>query len=200
VSAGTIAFMINLQPKTKKYLRLAGKILLLLIVAGSLAWFYIINPYLIRQEKQRFESAATELEKLSQQIQTTIDIPVETSKEQSCGRANLKSEEGPLICNTASALEYKISGEEANQILSKSSVFSNYPLREGPLAKSTQFLDTAGSSLQVIYQDIGMLYGFSCVTSYEYYPPGVIGNEENTLKVILNCGGPARAEHYPVED
>jgi hypothetical protein len=187
--------MINLAPKTKKTLELAGKILLILIVVGSLAWFFIINPYLIRQEKQRFESAAAELEKLSQDINGKLNSDAEMISNHSCGRANLKSEEGPLSCNVSFYSIHKaVDVNEANQILMTVSSLNSNPLRKGPLSDGVTFVEPSNSLPQIIYQSIGEIHGLSCAHSYEYRP------YESSIKITQNCGGSAIAEHYPVED
>jgi hypothetical protein len=184
--------MINLAPKTKKYLKLAGKILLLLIVVGSLAWFFIINPYLIRQEKQRFESATAELEKLSQQIQAKIGQSGSVVEDNSCDRPNLKSEKGPLSCDVGYELTYsEVSAEEAFTRIGIVKDISQKPLRIGSVnMKSLTFLEN--SERQTIFQDLSLDTDHSCFVSYSY--------DVNVFSILLSCGGPARAEHYPVED
>lgn len=193
--------MVDLSPKTKKLLVLAGKVFTVMVLAGVLLWFLVINPLLIRAEKQRFESASAELEKLANQIQQKIGTPILFGGKNSCGRSNLKLDEGPLICNVKYFLEYNTTSvEQSNQLLSTLGSMYDSPLREGPLAKSTVFTDRAEKSVQIIYQDIGKLSDFSCVQSYEYYPTGNAKSDGQQVKIVLNCGGPARAEHYPVED
>ncbi|MBA3758271.1 hypothetical protein H0X10_01395 [Candidatus Saccharibacteria bacterium] len=194
--------MFDLEPKIKKWLKLALKGVLLLIFVSVLAWFFVINPYLIRQEKKRFDQAAISLEQLAQEIQTKIGPANEVIQDNSCGRANLKSEKGPLSCSVSSSLTYAINNtEDANILLTEASTLNTNELREGPLATDIVFVSPSKSkSTQIIYQNIGVIESFRCVTSYEYsFDDTLEVTSKHNLKIIVNCGGAAKTEYFPIE-
>lgn len=184
--------MINLPPKTKKWLSLAGKTFVVIVAVGLLVWFFIINPYLTRQEKQRFESASSELKNISQEIQSSIGAANTELKNNSCDRPNLKLEKGPLSCDVGYELEYTESNAlSATSMVQQTEKVSDAPLRIGSGGmESLKY--TEGMGRQVIYQDIESLNGLSCFIAYSYH--------QELLNILVSCGGPARAEHYPVED
>lgn len=194
--------MLSSEPKTKKLLKLLGKVFLALIVLGLLAWFLIISPYLTRQEKARFESAHSELEKLAQEIQTKVGTAESVTDSSTCDRPNLKSAKGPLGCSTGLKLTYTVANNlGANIILTTVVENSMESLRPGPLTDATEFTSEQKRSAQIIYQDIPSLSDLSCAISYEYYSPeSKLENKDGLLDVILSCFGPALAEYYSVED
>lgn len=184
--------MISLEPKTKKTLQLAGKLLLAVIVLSALAWYLVINPYLIRQEKQRFESASVELEKLAQQIQTKIGPAQPVKSDNYCDRPNLKFAKGGLSCDVNIKLVYSnLSYSEAYSRALETSLISSEPLRVGSVSMNEPIF-TDSDKRQVIFQDTESYGDLSCFIAYEY--------SDTTLIITLSCGGPVRAKLYPMSD
>lgn len=196
--------MFDLSPKVKKRIRAGLKVFVVLALVGIAAWLLVINPLLIREERKRFDAASESLKQLADEIQTKIGPADEVIKDESCGRANLKSEEGPLGCNTNYSLVFSTKNtDETNLLLQNASEISSNPLRKGPLADGTTFVNNpSANNTQIIYQNIGFINNLSCVTSYEYriQPSSEELSESHVLKIVVNCGGPAKAEHFPVKD
>ncbi len=184
--------MISLEPKTKKLVKLVGKIFLGIIVAGTVAWFLVINPYLISQEKKRFEAASVELDKLAQEIQSKVGLSQEVKEEYSCDRPNQKFSKGPLSCDVGYKLIYADeSASGSMERVSTISQISSEPLRAGSIGMETANFNE-NNKRQKIFQDIKSIQEFSCFISYEYHT--------SQFEVIVSCGGSARSEYYPPQD
>ncbi len=187
--------MITLSPKTKKLLRIGLVSLGTVAVAGILAWFTVINPYLTRKEKQRFESAAVELEKLSQEIQTKFGSAAAVRKIKFCDRPNLKFQKGPLSCDVTYELDYALSAAESNQLINRSAEIGPGQLRKGYAhMEGTQFI-AEYSKQQAIFQDYKSIEGLKCTLAY------IFANKDTStvLTLSISCGEPARSKHYPLK-
>lgn len=191
--------MVDLSPKTKKIIAKLGKALSLLAVIALLAWIAVVNPYLTRKEKQRFEAAAASLQTLADEIQTKVGKADDVNVEKSCGRAHMKSEDGPVSCNVMVALSYNPPEySDANTTLNDVALFIGAPLRRGPLTKEVYFSpNPSDKKPEIIYQNNPKIEPLSCVNTYELYS---LDTRPKALVVQLSCGGPARAEHYPLKD
>lgn len=70
-----MTFMVGLSPKTKLGARRIFVIFLIVLTVIVFLWILIVNPFLNRQEKNRFEAAYAELEALSKEIQNKTGTP-----------------------------------------------------------------------------------------------------------------------------
>lgn len=196
--------MINLPPKTKKYLWFGLRILGVAVVLGIILWFAVISPYLTRKEKLRFEAAATELEKLSQKIQDRSGIASKPSNSKTCNYSSAKFNKGFRSCSLNIKLHYPgYSLEMSNDTLLRSSSIVGGQVYPGPGNQDQDsFVENEGFQ-QVFTQEFKEA-GLLCNIKYEYNDTSRrlsgLGAHVDGLVVYLHCGGPARAEHYPVEE
>lgn len=189
--------MFNLDPKTKKLVKLAGKIFLGIVVASTVAWFLVINPYLIAQEKKRFEAASAELDKLAQQIQAKIGAAQEVKAENFCNRPNLKFAKGPLSCYVTNDLMYTAIDElSANNLTNSLKSISDEPLREGAVFMKGTSFDKNEDRRQFIFQSLPNIYNLSCTNTYSYSS----NQTEKNYIVHISCGSSARSEYFPLQD
>lgn len=194
--------MVSFSSKTKKLVRLGLKILGLVIIIGTLGWFLIVNPLLIRQEKARFETAAQELEKLSQHIQTNGEA-ASANTTRACGYASAKFTRGPRSCGVYLELPYpEVDLSRANQIMEYvRPIIGSRLYADAGNRQQTKF-ESNDDYLQSFSQEFYRA-GLLCHVRYKYTDTTKLKDNSNNktlgLVIRLQCGGPARAEHYPVE-
>ena len=200
----TITPMFDLSPKIKKWLKFALKGLLVLVIFGLLAWFFVINPYLIRQEKKRFETASASLKQLSEEIQTKIGKANEVIRSETCGYASAKFERGARSCAVTTKLTYLSADlNKSNEFLSTISEYIGGVLYPGAgNFEQTQFEDVPRaeqSFTQEFYKS-----GYLCKIAYQFTDISKLkvahNDKTDGLLLSLNCSGSAEAEHFPVEN
>jgi hypothetical protein len=202
--------MINLDPKTKKWLRLARKVFIVLFAVGILAWFFVISPYLTRQEKQRFESAASSLQKLKEELYLDIGKPSDELTTKECVYASAKFTKGSRSCSIKLSLLFVgIDFEESNkrmQIIEKKLGvgFLDRVRRGGELQEA--FISPETESRQ---QRFGLTFSRddceNCSLTLIYpnkpsYDNSFSNAPVESLVIDITYSAEARAEHYPVED
>ena len=173
-------------------------------VLGVIVFFFVIRPLQIRSQKQSFDKAEASLDTLATQIQEKIGEADEVKKEESCGRANLKSEEGPLICSTRAYLLYRNTDSlVSSRFMTTLSKDNSSSLRIGSgSAKDKSFIPiTSQRGEQTFFQDFSNDTEPNCSYTYSYPATdrefAVTG--EN-FEVGMICGGPALKEYYPLKD
>lgn len=192
------------QTKTQKILRYVLYGLVGAGVLGVVTYGFIIRPLQVRQQKQNFDKAEASLDTLAAQIQQTIGKADETKKEKTCGRANLKSEEGPLICSVSATLLYKQKDSVASSALMMTLVSdNNKKLRIGSgISKGASFFPTSERrGQQTFYQDFPEQTKPTCTYSYNY--PATLrefDTSEENFKIEMTCGEPAIKEFFPLKD
>jgi hypothetical protein len=176
----------------------------LLAVFVLVNWL-IITPRAIANERQKFENASEELEKIANEIESLVGPADEKLEVNSCDRANLKNAKGPLSCNVSFNLLFN----DSDYLISNNIMVSVSSLNEQSLRKGSgaQNLETAFVSRdekpqsQNYYQTIDKIADFNCAIGYRY---PVIPSDyevfsdttEESFKISLSCGGAAKAEHF----
>ncbi len=185
-------FEIRKQPVKYGVFGLAG-----LLFIGLLAYAFVINPVLIRQERARFEKTKDELTSFENKVIDLIGQPTEVKRDESCGRAHLKTSSGPLLCDISTTLSYEgISTDQANRMLADVSSISRKSLRKGSGGtRGTSFINIQPASIdQVFFQDYLVANGLDCNVDYSYML------DKQVFEVGLSCSGRARSEYYSVTD
>jgi len=202
---GKIVVMVEVTPKAKKLLVSTGKVLGCLVVIGLLAWVLVINPYLTRKEKQRFEAAATSLQTLADQIQASIGKAGDVKLEKSCDRANMKSNSSQLVCDRVikltNANQTPILATKPMEMVSRS--FGSKLMRMTYFGVNSSDDDPAvfttrenGNTGQAYAQKIQSFNDLSCSLNYGHD----YRLNSGTFDINTVCTSPARAEHYPLKD
>jgi hypothetical protein len=88
----------------------------LLAVFVLVNWL-IITPRAIANERQKFENASEELEKIANEIESLVGPADKRTEDSSCGRANLKNDQGPLRCEVSEQLFFKVEPIQASSDL-----------------------------------------------------------------------------------
>ena len=190
--------MFDLSPKAKRYAKKTLKLLPLIVLGLVLGWFLLLKPTLSYFEKKRFESAFSELQIISADIQSKIGPADSVADDSSCGRANMKNTQGPLSCNVGIEIEYvNLNVSEANDILRAIASMHDYELRNGPLTTRTYFEETDRKSPQIIYQSIDKMSSMGCSISYELRQ-NIEGVNKTSLRIIPHCRKSALDNHYPI--
>jgi hypothetical protein len=193
--------MVDLSTKTKSRLNNVFLGLLILVAVGVLGWFFAVKPILAAQEKKRFEKAAASLQQLADEIQAKIGKADEVTKEESCGRAHLKNDRGPLLCDTGYMLVYNNKGiEEATQMMKEASAISTSPLRRGvgfdaqarELDTMVFYLRANGKTDQSFFQDLDDRDKLNCTAAYSH----VIDSSIQRFEIDISCGNNSLAEHF----
>lgn len=194
-----MTFMVGLSPKTKPAVRRIFAIVLIIIAVIVFLWVLIVNPFLNRQEKNRFEAAYAELESLSKQIQEKTGTPESIETDKSCGYSSAKFSRGHRSCTVKSDIRYTdVTFDTANSIMSNAEPLVGTDLRFG-LVNSHQSVFEKNERKEQRF--IQQFYSNELRCSVEYVLLASYNLEEtNDLTLNLSCGGPARAEHYPVEE
>jgi len=195
--------------KTKRFTRdktigLVG----LIIVIGIGVYVGVYRPYSVGQDKERFLQAQASLEELYSQIEAKIGKPDEIKRDQSCDRANLKSSQGPLLCDVGISMWYKNRDVHQSNSLMRSSISLNSTeIRIGSgSAEGKAFVSAEiKRGLQVFYQSINSFSGLSCAIGYRYPTTPSLEEQFNSkydenFEIHISCGGPAKAEHFPLKN
>ncbi|MES2971825.1 MAG: hypothetical protein V4702_05890 [Patescibacteria group bacterium] len=192
------------RTKKQKILRYVILPLVTISTLGVLSYVLIVRPMQIRNQKQQFEKAEASLDTLAAQIEQTIGKPDETKKEKTCGRANLKSSQGPLICSIRSYLLFRSkTADSASSLMAQLSTLSNKELRIGSgAARGTSFTSSSPQKgEQTFYQDFSLDSEPSCSFSYSY--PATDREftvEGENFELGLVCGGKSLSQLYPIKD
>ncbi len=189
--------------KTKINLKTFFYALLWIAVIGAGLFVVVVRPLQIRNQKAQFDKAEASLDALVLEIEAKIGKADEVKKEKSCGRANLKNAEGPLICSVSVDLLFASTDvNSANGSLQKLLGSNNKKLRIGSAAaEGTSFLPTSEKrSDQTFFQDFQTASEPSCAYSYRYPAnEGVFKLGGENFEVGMTCGGPAFKEYYPLK-
>jgi hypothetical protein len=197
--------MVDLSTKTKSRLNNVFLGLLILVAVGVLGWFFAVKPILAAQEKKRFEKAAASLQQLADEIQAKIGKADEVTKEESCGRAHLKNDRGPLLCDTGYKLVFKNkNAADATGTMLQIAKFSSSELRKGNdfglvSDEKSEFefsVRKNGHTGQIFYQDLSDRFSLGCSASYRHEIEKTIG----ILTFEISCGNKSLAEHFPLRN
>jgi hypothetical protein len=173
------------------------------LVIGYLAY----TPYAAAKERRQYDQAAQKLEELIPQIESLAGKADAIERTKTCDRPNLKYAKGPLNCSVGIYLLYtnsdaRTSSEKKDSV----SGISSLPIRSTSIDTSdTNFVPKDSvRAQQVFFQDLFSAFGLKCTTSYRY--PATDRSKEfgartdESMDITVNCGGPAKAEHFPIEN
>lgn len=199
-----MTFMVGLSPKTKPAARRIFAIVLIILAVIVFLWMLIVNPFLNRQEKNRYEAAYAELESLSKEIQEKIGTAESIETDKSCGYSSAKFSRGHRSCTVRVSLKYPEEGiGAANKFLESISSIKGSRLYPGAgNMEQTMFEDT--EDFQQSFSQSFSSHSLTCRLKYEHTDVkklrSTFTNSTTGFIVYMSCGGPARAEHYPVDE
>jgi hypothetical protein len=193
------------KPSSRLLRNTAFTAVALLAVFVLVNWL-IITPRAIANERQKFENASEELEKIANEIESLVGPADKRTEDSSCGRARIKFSEGPLICDVTKELLYESYGlDKANQALELLSAISQHPVRNGSGVKRDQtgFVGTDKTfRSQDFYQKLDDALDLTCSATYRYpsIGHGYLDYGNSDMKIILTCGGESKTEHFDLRN
>lgn len=187
-------------------------IILFALVLGLLIYYVAKDEGKVEKDKQRFESVEAKLNVLVAAVEAKLGKPDAAESRNSCGRANLKSSQGPLTCSISHEYAYIVTNiEEADSLVSsaeeiirtQSDVFSV----SKPLSGSFHQWPREEGIREIDSDFVAIKERMNCGATYFFVPPNVFfGNllssdtTKFNLTVDIGCGDGAKAEHYPMRD
>ena len=183
--------------------------LALLVGSSILAYFVIYLPVAKYVEKKHFAQAEVSLDNLYNQIVAKIGKPDEVKKDKSCSYASQEFGRGSLGCSVGISVLYKNkNASESSSLMKSSAVVVGTGLRESLGRKQlTSFVSKQDlSGPQSFGQSHTFLKSIACSVSYSYpISPTYINSvfhptSQENLEIDLNCGGPAKAEYFPLRN
>jgi hypothetical protein len=196
-------------PKQKFTLRRILKFALLLGVVILLLYLLVYRPYEVRKDRQRYKQAEASIKVQASSIEKLSRKPDVIEKNESCSYASRKYIQGPLSCNVSVSYVYAITENvEANQIVAlvKQSVDSNtrFTKKSGELKILSPLESRSVQEFGIDYSE--KTSGLSCILGFEYrhFDTSISriksSKTDQNLIAEFTCGGPAKAEFYPLED
>lgn len=189
---------------TKQFvLKLAGFVAIGLVVLGVVVYFG-----LIWREKRQFAQAEKEIDALYTQIVEKVGKPDQEKKEKTCGYASRAYGKGPRYCNVRSYVLYSKSNlaTSNNKMRELSQIVGSVTKDERVLEPKDMFYqyESVGSDQNFI-QTLKSQTKLNCSVRYTYplvesSTSALKPTETENLLVSIHCGGPARAEYFPVKD
>lgn len=200
----------NIKGPRKLSIKKPGHFILLVLLVLGLG-IIVNNQVADYKDRQLFEQAEAKTEEISTQIISKTGKPTKTISRNSCGRANLKFAEGPLVCNVTKHHLFIVSNfQEANQALTNVSALSEHPIRPTSLSQEMPFAfveEGINTKSQEFFQKIENFDFLHCNFSFEYpindksaYYDLLEPQAPENLRIGVSCGGPARTQHYPLRD
>lgn len=201
----TIMVMAIVNIKLTKQLayKAVGILLVATVLLGTATYIF-----LVQKEKAQFAQAEKEIDALYAQIVDKVGKPDQEKKEKTCGYASRVYGKGPRYCNINSYLLYSRSNvTNSNRIMKTvSDVAGLSPTDHLARKDIVSFSQYEGVGLdQRFSDDLITSSNKTCSINFSYpvlpslTAPLKPGDKENLL-ISIHCGGPARAEHFPVKD
>jgi hypothetical protein len=196
------------KTKLKRWAKNSPIYLLMLIGLVAFIYFVLYRPLAIHQEKKNFEKAEASLNELYEKIVQKIGLPDQKKNNKSCGYSSVVFGRGDLGCAVSiSALYENINSDSATLKMKQIATFIGNKLYPGAGTRNQEgFVPKDRNPVQSFRQDYKKFNDLSCTVSYSYpvyptYSYSIFQTEfaENIL-IELSCGGPAKAEHYPVSN
>lgn len=194
--------MVALDDKTKHIARKLPKYLGVALVIGIAVWFAVISPVLSRLEKNKFEAAYVNLQKVAEDLQNKAGKANTVENLKKCGYSGAKFSKGRLSCSVRIELNYdRLNLEESNAYLQKASALIESPLYPGMGTKGLTTFEDIDYFRQIVSQ--GFYYDdMYCQVEYEYIDTSKQNtktpNTQDGLFVDMVCFEESRAAHYPV--
>jgi hypothetical protein len=186
-------------------------LLYLLIVAGVVLFLYLLvyQPYEVRKDRERYKQAEAVLEPFRQEVEKRIGQADQVKTKYSCSRPHLKYTRGPLGCDVSIRMLYESrnSTDSTNYLnIIKKLGADSLRIGSGSAIGNSSFESSEqNKDKQIFFQDYVTVSDLACVIAYSY-PVKPSSYEfftvtsNNNFEVDLSCGGPAKAEFYPLED
>lgn len=203
-NAGTIAVMFGLPPKAKEIVKHPAKFLGLLVIAGLLLYFAVINPILNKVEKDSFEESYVHLERLATNMQTSAGKAEEIKTLKSCGYSGQTFDRGWRSCSVAINMSFpSFDLQKSNDYFLKASkLVPDEPTSGTSKNQSDKFEDI--NFYRQLFTQSYKFENSDCQIEYQYIDTSKlttpVPGAENGLEIELICFKEARAEHYPVND
>lgn len=180
------------------------KRLALILFALTILVLIVFRIYQIQAEKHDFAEAEKRIDGVAQQIEQTIGKPDSNVIDKHCGRANIKNDEGPLVCNIIRTVSYHSLGlEEANILMSRISNLFTGELRIGSgSTQTTHFTSIDDNDQQTLFQQLSTKIGkLSCSLIYRYPGDDRLSTEYSHKKLFIDisCGGKATKQIYSLK-
>lgn len=196
--------MASSSSKVKNGIRKLFTYLPIVLVVGVGFWFAVIGPYLTRQEKNRFEAAHAELESLAEEIQTKTGPADSVNSNQNCAYASAKFSRGDRSCSINININYPdFTLTKSNEAMLDLVDIKGGKLYPGAGNMNQEKFEDSEHYRQTFSQQFSSA-NLLCSISYRYTDTTKLsvdpGQDVTGMIISLRCGGPARAEHYPLED
>jgi hypothetical protein len=195
------------KTKLKRWAKNSPIYLLMLVGLVAFIYFVLYRPLSIHQEKKNFEKAEASLNELYEKIVQKIGLPDQKKNNKSCGYASRAYGRGDRSCSIGIMILFKNKGStESTQLMQTAAKLVNdsgLSLLGEPVDSFRPAGEYPGN--QNIRQDYTKIAGLTCTVQYTY-PISAKSNSSFTglalenFSVELNCGGQAKAEHYPVSN
>lgn len=165
-------------------------LIILALWAVFLTYTYAYKPLVARQEKQRFESALVELQKIAESVQEKSGKATSVETVKSCSYSSAKYSKGSLSCSVGLVRTTReLSPEQATSLMTSASKL----LKESPkglLSGDARFLDGDSQSNRYSHP-LSASTDLDCLVEYRYKASEYI--------TAFSCSKDAKAEHFPVK-
>lgn len=192
----------------KQKITLKRVLLYLLILAGVVLLLYLLvyQPYEVRKDRERYKQAELNLLAIRENVEKATGKAVSSTEIKTCTYASREFTRGPLSCNISIYLGFpgKNYSESTSLMINAARVVRTNLSNPINGSKENSFVPKEQRRGTQMFTQEFISDSLICNVTYSY--PDSLHNLKDVLngvdglEITLTCGGPAKAEFYPLED
>lgn len=189
----------KLKKTNKKYvIENTNVLILLVILAGLIGYYAIVNPTLNYLDKQRFVRAEGFIDEQIDENIRPVQKSFRTETDNSCYYTSVKMGTGTLICNVDKLMYFESDDrEDLTKVIEEvaESFGENFRFSHEGKVESIAELAEVDDPPDVSHVIGNNMKDFGCSTSYSLTYEV---NSKATLEIWIGCSDTARTEHFSV--